>query len=343
MSEHSDLLPDAGLAEFESERRGYSRRQVDEAVARNRSQIRDLEDRLSLALDKTERLQLELSSARQASADKPAHEEISERVGQILKLADDEAKSQRDRAAEDIAKLRSDAKQQTDKLRSDAKQETEKSRAEAHQQVERMLSAAQEQAEHSIASARSEAEKASASARQEAERTVADANKHAENEVAAAKAQAKQQLDEATARATAIHDGAERRLNLLMSRHTEAIRRLTEIRDVVTTLVAGEASRGSLEDEVAKAVASAIGPADGKAPARPAGPGEGRHATAAADLAGPDGPAQPGQQPPSQPAVCAPGKCAWRGGQHWRGGCRCPLSHAGRASRRRAQRGKRAR
>ncbi len=81
---------------------------------------------------------------------------------------------------------------------------------------------------------------------------LADATKQAETAVATAKAQAKQQLDEATARATAIHDGAERRLNLLMSRHTEAIRRLTEIRDVVTTLVAGEADRGSLEDEVAR-------------------------------------------------------------------------------------------
>ncbi len=54
---------------FEKEMRGYSRRQVDEFVARARSQARearDLENRLSHALDDNERLRLELSSARQA-------------------------------------------------------------------------------------------------------------------------------------------------------------------------------------------------------------------------------------------------------------------------------------
>jgi hypothetical protein len=66
-------------------------------------------------------------------------------------------------------------------------------------------------------------------------------------------------LDEATTRATAIHDGAERRLNLLTSRHTETMRRLTEIRDVVTNLVSSETARGSLEEEVAKSVATASG------------------------------------------------------------------------------------
>jgi hypothetical protein len=127
--------------------------------------------------------------------------------------------------------------------------------------------------------------------------------------VATAKAQAKQQLDEATARATAIHDGAERRLNLLMSRHTEAIRRLTEIRDVVTTLVAGEAARGSLEEEVARAVAAAQAEANGgQAPvangARQAQPAEGRRGAATAGHAQATPPAarsaQGAQVPPVQ-------------------------------------------
>ncbi|HTZ28424.1 MAG TPA: hypothetical protein VMC83_30785 [Streptosporangiaceae bacterium] len=282
MTENIDRAADLGQQEdFELERRGYSRRQVDEFAAKSRNHSRDLENRLSHALDENERLRLELSSARQAAGARPAHEEISERVGQILKLADEEAKSQRDRTGEEIAKQRADAKAETDRLRAEAKQETDKFRAEAQSQAERMLRAAQEQAENSVASARAEAEKTRNAARSEAERSITDAHKQSETAVTTAKAQAKQVLDEATARATAIHDGAERRLNLLMSRHTEAIRRLTEIRDVVTTLVAGEVARGSLEEEVEKAVASAIG--DNKAagrPAGPAGPGDGRHAPA---------------------------------------------------------------
>jgi cell division septum initiation protein DivIVA len=305
MTDQTDLLSDLGQEDtFEKEMRGYSRRQVDEFVARSRSQTRDLEEQLSRSLDEIERLRLELSSARQAAGGKPAYEEISERMGQILKLADDEAKAQKNRTQDEISKIRGEAKQETEKFRSDARE-----------QSDRMLSAAQEQAEHAIASARTEAEKTRTSARSEAERSIAEAHKQSEHAVATAKAQAKQQLDEATARATAIHDGAERRLNLLTSRHTEAIRRLTEIRDVVTTLVAGEAARGSMEEEVAKSVANAI--AGGNAGN---GGAEGRHApgTAAAPAARGRGPAA--EQVKAQPAVAA--KTAGRGnhgqgdGQH---------------------------
>jgi hypothetical protein len=295
MTEHTDRHADLGQEDFELERRGYSRRQVDEFAAKTRNHNRDLETRLSHALDENERIRLELATARQAASNRPAHEEISERVGQILKLADDEAKSQRNRANDEIAKLRADAKQDTDRLRTEAKQETDKFRAEAQSQAERMLRAAQEQAENSVASARAEAEKTRNASRAEAERSISEAHKQAETAVASAKAQAKQVLDEATARATAIHDGAERRLNLLMSRHTEAIRRLTEIRDVVTTLVAGEVARGSLEDEVDKAVASAIG--EGKAAGRPAGQTEGRHVPGAVG---------PGAQSPAMASGAAP-------------------------------------
>ena len=299
MSEHSELFSDLGQEElFEREMRGYNRRRVDEFVARNRSQVRDLEYRLSQTLDDNEQLTLELAAVRQEAADKPAHEEISERVGQILQLAEEEAEAHRSRAQDEITRLREAAAQDIDMLRSNAKQDTDRARAEAQEQAERMLSAAQEQAEHSVATARAEAEKIRGASQAEAERVVAEADKHADTTVASAKAQAKQQLDEATARATAIHDGAERRLNLLTSRHTETIRRLTEIRDVVATLVAGEASRGSLEDEVNKAVAGVLGHQPAGRQPHQAGPADGRHSAGTVAAA-------PGQRAGSAPAVAA--------------------------------------
>jgi len=255
MTDDADLMTDLDSeGTFEVQMRGYSRRQVDEFVARSRSQVRDLEDRLSQSLDEMERVRLELTAARQGLSGKPAHEEISERVGQILKLADDEAKAQRNRAQEEIGKQREEAKKEADRIRT-----------EAREQTERMLTAAQEQAENAIATARAEADKMRNSARLETERAINEATKDAENTLASAKAQAKQMLDEATVRASAIHDGAERRLNLLTSRHTETMRRLTEIRDVVTNLVASETSRGSLEDEVAKSVANTFAAGGGPA------------------------------------------------------------------------------
>jgi len=266
MNDNSDLLPNLVHEDaFEMQMRGYSRRQVDEFIARCRSQIRDLEQRLARALDDGEELRKDLATARQqALGAKPAHEEVSERIAQILKLADDEARSQKSKAHEDIARQRNDAQAEADR-----------SRAEAREQAERMLTAAQEQAERAITSARAEAEKTVTAARAEAERTTSEAKKKSESALVSAKAQAKKALDEATARATAIHDGAERRLNLLSNRHSETIKRLTEILDGVSGLVAAETSRLSLEDEVeqttAKSIAAGSDSAAGPRPA-PAGP-----------------------------------------------------------------------
>jgi cell division septum initiation protein DivIVA len=252
MSEHSELLSDGGM-EWEREVRGYNRQQVDNYVAWRTGQVRELESRLSQSIAEIENLRAELGEARQAIR-RPPHEEISERVGQILKLAADEAKSEREHGMSDANDLRDAAKDETEKLRAEAKQEVDRLKTDAQERAERMLTAAQEQADRAVGAARSEAEEMVSTAHAAAEKTVSEANQHAESTVSTAMAQAKHQLDEATARATAIHDGAERRLNLLISRHTETVRRLTEIRDVVTSLVSGEVSRGSLEDEVNRAL-----------------------------------------------------------------------------------------
>src|SRR6516162_2996269 len=277
MNDNSDLLPNLVHEDaFEMQMRGYSRRQVDEFIARCRSQIRDLEQRLGRALDENDELRRDLSTARQqALGAKPAHEEVSERISQILKLADDEARSQKSKAHEDIVRQRNEAQQEADKVR-----------AEAREQAERMLTAAQEQAERAITSARTEAEKTLNAARTEADNTTGEARKKSETVLASAKSQAKKALDEATARATAIHDGAERRLNLLATRHAETIKRLSEILDGVSSLVAAETARMSLEEEVDQNTAKAIAAAEAASGARPAGAPAG-----ASGPAGSNGPA----------------------------------------------------
>jgi cell division septum initiation protein DivIVA len=248
MNENSDLLPNLLHEEFEMQMRGYSRRQVDDFVARRNNDIRELEQRLSRSLDESEQLRRELSTVRQqALSGRPAHEEVSERIAQILKLADDEAKAQKNKADDDISKQRADAQQESDRVR-----------AEAREQAERMLTAAQEQAERTIAAARTEADKTRTAARAESDRLTTDTRKKADQALAQAKAQAKKVLDEATARATAIHDGAERRLNLLSTRHVDTVRRLTDILEGVQGLVTAEAARMSLEEEVNQSVSRAI-------------------------------------------------------------------------------------
>jgi cell division septum initiation protein DivIVA len=267
MNENNDLLPNLLHEEFEMQMRGYSRRQVDDFVARRNNEIRELEQRLARSLDESEHLRRELSTVRQqALSGRPAHQEVSERIAQILKLADDEALAQKNKADEDIAKQRVEAQAESERVRTDARE-----------QAERMLTAAQEQAERAITAARNEADKTRTAARTEADRLTSDTRKKADAALANAKAQAKRVLDEATARASAIHDGAERRLNLLSTRHAETVRRLTDILDGVQGLVAAEAARMSLEEEVAQSVTKAIsmaeaaehGPAEGNGDAAP--------------------------------------------------------------------------
>jgi DivIVA domain-containing protein len=288
MNENSDLLPNLVHEDaFEMQMRGYSRRQVDEFIARCRSQIRDLEQRLARSLDEGEELRRDLATARQqALGAKPAHEEVSERIAQILKLADDEARSQKTKAHEDIARQRNDAQAEAEKIRTEAREQAERMLTAAQEQAERAITSARAEAEKTVTGARNEAEKTLTGARNEAERTTTEARKKSESALASSKAQAKKALDEATARATAIHDGAERRLNLLSTRHSETIKRLTDILDGVSGLVAAETARMSLEDEVdqntAKGIAAAAEANGGSHPAadqsgpaggRPAGPG----------------------------------------------------------------------
>ena len=228
MNDNSDLLPNLTHEDaFEVQMRGYSRRQVDEFIARCRSQIRDLEQRLARALDDSEEMRRDLATARQqALGAKPAHEEVSERIAQILKLADDEARSQKSKAHEEIARQRNDAQSEAEKIRTEAREQAERMLTAAQEQAERAITSARSEAEKTVTGARNEAEKTLTSARTEAERTTTDARKKSESALASAKSQAKKALDEATARATAIHDGAERRLNLLSTRHGETIKRL---------------------------------------------------------------------------------------------------------------------
>jgi cell division septum initiation protein DivIVA len=292
MNDNSDLLPNLTHEDaFEVQMRGYSRRQVDEFIARCRSQIRDLEQRLARSLDDGEELRRDLATARQqALGAKPAHEEVSERIAQILKLADDEARSQKSKAHEEIARQRNDAQSEAEKIRTEAREQAERMLTAAQEQAERAITSARSEAEKTVTSARNEAEKTLTSARTEAERTTTDARKKSESALASAKSQAKKALDEATARATAIHDGAERRLNLLSTRHGETIKRLTDILDGVSGLVAAETARMSLEDEVDQATAKAVAASEPNGAARSAAE-----------------PAASGSRPASGPRPAAPG------------------------------------
>src|SRR6185437_15870938 len=88
------------------------------------------------------------------------------------------------------------------------------------------------------------------------------------------------------------------RLNLLSTRHSETIKRHTDILDGVSGLVAAETARMSLEDEVdqntAKAIAAAAEANGGSHPAAEPVPAARAGSQGPARTAGPQGPAGSG-------------------------------------------------
>ncbi len=227
--------------------RGYSRRDVDHFASRARRHVADLEERLALALGEAERLRAELTTAMQSPVSKPAHEEVSERVGQIFTLAGQEAQGQKDHATREIATLRAQAQQ-----------EAHACRAAAVSQTQQMLAAAQEHAERAITTAQAEADAAISTAQARAGAVTAGALAQAEAALAQATGRGARLLDEATTRAAAIHGGAEDRVGQLTGGRAEAMRQLTDIREIVASLLVRDTARGSLADEVASAAATAL-------------------------------------------------------------------------------------
>src|SRR5829696_6728902 len=101
MDEQTSTLMTTGSGSeesFELAVRGYNRPQVQQYVTRTTVRIRDLEeqnDALQTELEQARAAALqahrELAEARASAGAKPAHEEVSGRLSQILRLAAEEA------------------------------------------------------------------------------------------------------------------------------------------------------------------------------------------------------------------------------------------------------------
>lgn len=243
MSNEAEILPNLLREEtFEIVMRGYNRRQVDEYIARTRNQIRELEARLSRALDEVERTRREMAEVRDTH--KPTGDDLSERLRQIINLAEEEAQS----------KL-GDADQKVNQIRQDAEKEAKRVIDEAHGKSEHMVAQAQENANHLLSAAKQEADRVLTAARHDAETMVSDARNEAERT-----------LTTAERRSSVINEGASERLTKLTKQHTQAIGRLREISETLGSLLQSDERAGSLEEMVNEAVAS------GRVEQRPEGP-----------------------------------------------------------------------
>lgn len=220
--------------------RGYDRRQVDEFVARSRHQVRDLGERLARALNDVDASRAEANEFRmQLATNRPAHEEVSERLAAILRLADEEAAQKRALADDTVTQIRAIAEQDAQRLVGEAGEEAQRTVTLAREEAERIITAAQERADREVAAARDEAERALTSSRSEAERTLTSAQERASY-----------LLGDAERRATAVNLGAGQRLESLTRTHLDTIGRLSEIHGLLSEALADESRQGSLADNV---------------------------------------------------------------------------------------------
>lgn len=210
---------------FEPAMRGYNKRQVNEHVAHTQTQVRDLEQRLARAVDAAEQAQLELAAVREQSSGRPAHEEVSDRLSQILRLAAEEAEQARSKAEGDIEQMRQTAEQEIGTLVQDARDEAEE-----------IISRARAESDHTLAGAREESQQLLDGSRAEAERVVAEATDHAER----LRRQAEQ-------RSSVVNGVLTERVSALDRAHLEAVRRLDEIGQTIGGLLRAEAEAGPLE------------------------------------------------------------------------------------------------
>jgi len=117
-------------------------------------------------------------------------------------------------------------------------------RAAAVEEIEQMIAGAHQQSDGIIADARRQAEQITGSATQQSSSLISNA-----------RADAKKTTDKAEAYAAAVREAAEARLTQLVRLHDDGIARLSQVNEVTGKMLAAESQRGSLADEVTRALA----------------------------------------------------------------------------------------
>jgi F0F1-type ATP synthase membrane subunit b/b' len=253
---------------FDTAVRGFNRQQVMEYMTRTHDLLTTLERQIAVAraeaqraragadaaAAESERLRRELEESRAAPRPVPVHTELSDRMAQILRLANEEAEQERSSASEEIARLRADTQAECERVvmqaRADAEHELELARSTARQELgnaretaARELAEARQAAEAELSRARAESEITLTSAHTEADQLRLDSVRHAEH-----------LIDDAQRRSGAVNGLASQRLDALTATHSEALSRLGQIRDVLGQLLGADAAAGSLSAAVEAAM-----------------------------------------------------------------------------------------
>src|SRR5919202_2257340 len=213
---------------FETVIRGYHKRQVEDYVAWLQEQVSAVKTELLDARRELGIAREDLVDTKAQLQTRPAHEEISLRMAQILRLAEEEAQQERDAAALQAGGV------------------LEQARAEAHASLE----AAQQAAAEIVERARRESDDALAGARAEANRLVDTARQQAEATMSDARERAERVLADADRRTEQITTLQQQRLSAVLGAHEDVISRLEAVRGVIGEVLVQDRDLGDPASEV---------------------------------------------------------------------------------------------
>jgi cell division septum initiation protein DivIVA len=243
---------DAGVENlFETVFKGYAKRQVEDYIAWLQEQVSAAKAELTDARRELAVAREDLLATRAQLQTRPQHEEISVRMAQILRLAEEEAQQERDQAMQQAA------------------QALEHARGEARSALE----AANDKADEIVRNARRECEDELAAARAEANRLVDTARRQAEATMSDARERAQRALADADRRTEQITALQQRRLAAVLAAHEDAMRRLEAVRGVIGEVLVQDREQGdpatSVDPAALPSAGAAVDPASVPLPPRP--------------------------------------------------------------------------
>jgi peptidoglycan DL-endopeptidase CwlO len=231
---------DAGVENlFETVFKGYAKRQVEDYIAWLQEQVSAAKAELTDARRELATARNDLVETRAQLQTRPAHEEISVRMAQILRLAEEEAQQERDAGAQQAASV-------LEQARGEARAALEA----AHANAAEIVRAARRECDDELAGARAEANRLVETARRQAEGTMSDARERAQRALADA--------DRRTEQITALQ---QRRLAAVLSAHEDVVRRLEAARSVIGEILVQDREQGDPAAAIDPTPLPAAGPA----------------------------------------------------------------------------------
>jgi cell division septum initiation protein DivIVA len=243
---------DAGVENlFETVFKGYAKRQVEDYIAWLQEQVSAAKAELTDARRELATARDDLVETRAQLQTRPAHEEISVRMAQILRLAEEEAQQERDAGAQQAASV-------LEQARGEARAALEA----AHANAADIVRAARRECDDDLAAARAEANRLVETARRQAEGTMADARERAQRALADA--------DRRTEQITTLQ---QRRLAAVLSAHEDVVRRLEAARGVIGEILVQDGEQGdpaaAIDPTPLPAAGPAVDPTSVQLPSRP--------------------------------------------------------------------------